>query len=100
MKPELRNAQYAMNARSKTGAIVIGGNTRGLGIVRSLGRRGIPVWVLTSEHSMAAASRYNRRTLAWPSGTEEQQLSYLLDLATKYHLQGWALFPIVPVAVR
>src|SRR5438094_6366390 len=38
-------------ARSKVseacqGALVIGGDYRGLGIVRSLGRRKIPVWVL------------------------------------------------------
>ena len=66
---------------------------RGLGIVRSLGRRGIPVWVLTDAHSMAAASRYCRRTLQWPAGDETQRLNYLFALAEKYHLQGWALYP-------
>ncbi len=45
-----------------TGALVIGGDYRGLGVVRSLGRHGIPVWVLKDEHGLAASSRYARRS--------------------------------------
>src|SRR5439155_12687017 len=75
-----------------TGAIVIGGDYRGLGVVRSLGRRGIPVWVLTDEHLIAGTSRYARRRLAWPAGDESSQVDYLLDLAD-HGLDGWMLFP-------
>ena len=42
------------------GAIVIGGDYQGLGIARSLGRRGIPVCVIDDETSIARASRYVR----------------------------------------
>src|SRR5438034_1378021 len=48
------------------GAIVIGGDYGALGVVRSLGRRGIPVWVLTNEHRVATASRYVRFDADWP----------------------------------
>ncbi len=78
---------------STTGALVIGGDYRGLGVVRSLGRRGIPVWVLTDEHLLAARSRYCRRSFAWPEAADDQQEAYLMDLARRHHLDGWALIP-------
>jgi predicted ATP-grasp superfamily ATP-dependent carboligase len=77
----------------RTGAIVIGGNYRGLGIVRSLGRRGIPVWVLKDEHWIASASRYACHSEGWPASSETDQRDYLLDLGTRYQLDGWAIFP-------
>ena len=39
------------NTKDKPGAIVLGGNFVGLGIVRSLGAHGIPVWVIDSDRS-------------------------------------------------
>jgi predicted ATP-grasp superfamily ATP-dependent carboligase len=81
------------------GALVIGGDYRGLGIVRSLGREGIPVWVLTDEHLLAATSRYARRSLPWPATDEAQRVNYLLDLGVRHRLDGWALFPTGDEAV-
>ncbi|MBV9544975.1 MAG: ATP-grasp domain-containing protein [Chloroflexi bacterium] len=75
------------------GAIVIGGDYRGLGVVRSLGRRGIPVWVLTDEHHVAATSRYTRRHYAWPAGGAPRQIEFLLELARRHGVAGWALIP-------
>lgn len=60
-------ATSAWPAGRPGGALVIGGDYRGLGVVRSLGRRGIPVWVLTDEHKIAATSRYAQRSFAWPA---------------------------------
>jgi D-aspartate ligase len=77
---------------SREGAIVIGGDYRALGIVRSLGRRNIPVWVLTNEHRLATVSRYAERYLPWPQ-PEQEQVSYLLHLSECHGLNGWALFP-------
>src|SRR5690349_24382354 len=76
----------------KEGAIVIGGDYRALGIVRSLGRRNIRVWVLTNEHRLATVSRYAERHLPWPH-REQEQISYLLHLHGRYSLEGWVLFP-------
>lgn len=86
-----------VNGRSRpsqdSGALVIGGDYRGLGIVRSLGRHGIPVWVMTDEHLIAATSRYCRRRIARPSADKTQQIAFMLDLADRYHLDGWTVFP-------
>src|SRR5262249_35989159 len=63
-------------------------------IVRSLGRHGIPVWVLKQNgHVLAALSRYAHRSLRWPAANAENQIDFLLELADKHSLQGWALFP-------
>src|SRR6266545_1809213 len=75
------------------GALVIGGDYRGLGIVRSLGRHGIPVWVLADEHMLAATSRYARRSLRWPTMPEDRQIDYLLDLGERQRLDMWVIFP-------
>ncbi len=74
------------------GAIVFGGNYRALGLVRSLGRHGIPVWVLTDEHTLAGYSRYASRRMAWPR-EEIRRLEFLHLLCRHYSLEGWALFP-------
>ena len=77
-----------------TGALVIGGNLNGLSIARSLGRHGVPVWVTTSPNTkLASCSRYTLRTLPWPDGESEAQVGYLLELAARYDLDQWVLFP-------
>jgi len=77
-----------------TGALVIGGNLNGLSIARSLGRHGVPVWVTTPPNAkLASCSRYTLRTLPWPDGESEAQVAYLLELAARYDLDQWVLFP-------
>jgi len=76
------------------GAIVLGADYRGLGVVRSLGRHGIPVWVLKgNEHALATHSKYVRRSLPAPKGDPEAQLKFFLDLSKENGLQRWVLFP-------
>jgi D-aspartate ligase len=73
---------------------VIGGILNGLSIARSLGRRGVPVWVATPPNiRLASCSRYTLRTLAWPDGEPEAQVAYLLEIAARYQLDQWVLFP-------
>jgi D-aspartate ligase len=77
-----------------TGALVITGNLNGLSIARSLGRHGVPVWVTTPTNiKLASLSRYTNRTLPWPDGACEEQVAYLLELAERYRLDRWVLFP-------
>jgi predicted ATP-grasp superfamily ATP-dependent carboligase len=74
--------------------VVIGANYRALGVVRSLGRHGIPVWVLRQEDELLATlSRYTLHHLAWPTGDESQGIDFLTELGAKYGLQGWVLLP-------
>jgi D-aspartate ligase len=87
-----RNLEVCMTAVS--GAIVINGDCGALGIVRSLGRHGIPVWFLKGKsRPLTASSRYTRRSLAWSPSDEIGQRDYLLALAERHGLDGWALFP-------
>lgn len=77
-----------------TGALVVGGNLNGLTIARSLGRHGVPVWILSPPHiRLASFSRYARRTLPWPAGDDEAQAEYLLEVAARNNLDQWVLFP-------
>ena len=75
------------------GALVLGGDYKSLGIVRSLGRHGIPVWVMCDDHVLAGLSRYCGRRLIWPALPERDQVAMLLDLARHERLDGWTLFP-------
>jgi D-aspartate ligase len=77
-----------------TGALVVGGNLNGLSIARSLGRHGVPVWVVSPPNiRLASFSRYTRRTLPWPTGNDETQVEYLLEIAARNGLDQWVLFP-------
>jgi D-aspartate ligase len=77
-----------------TGAMVVGGNLNGLTIARSLGRQGVPVWVVSPPNiRLASFSRYTRRTLPWPTGDDESQAEYLLEVAARNNLDQWVLFP-------
>ena len=90
---EPRSGAVPRDART-TGAVVIGEHCRGLGLVRSLGRHGIPVWTLEpSGQRLASMSRYTRRSFEWPEGSERSQVDYLVSLAARHQLAGWTLFP-------
>ena len=75
------------------GALVVGSDYKALGIVRSLGRHGIPVAVMRDEHGLANRSRYCGRAFAWPASGETERVAYLLELAGHAGLDGWAIFP-------
>src|SRR5712691_6488888 len=80
--------------RNGIGALVMAGDYRGLGIVRSLGRHGIPVWVLHEDGQLLATlSRYAQRSFAWRPGDDSGRVDFLLDLASKNKLERWVLIP-------
>jgi predicted ATP-grasp superfamily ATP-dependent carboligase len=87
------SAQQAENT-APTGAIVLGGDYQGLGIVRSLGRHGVPICVIDDEHSIARVSRY---TGCWARvadlGDEGRLVEDLLRIGRERELEGWVLFP-------
>ena len=74
------------------GAIVAGASYRALAVVRSLGRHGVPVWVLqTDEHSVARYSRFAVGTARWPRGDDPERHDELLRIVERNGLTGWAL---------
>ena len=76
----------------RKGAIVLGGAHGSLEIARSLGRRGIPVWLITADNPLASLSRFVARSFRWHGPRETGALSFLVDLAHRYDLRGWVLF--------
>lgn len=76
------------------GALIIGGNLNGLSLARSLGRRGVPVWIVMSpDAQLAKYSRYTTRTFLWPAEDPEAQIAYILELNDRFHLNNWVVFP-------
>jgi len=81
-------------SRSGMGGVVIGGDYQGLGIVRSLGRRGIPVCVIDDERSIARYSRYTAVAQRVPSLLDAKDMvQALLDFGRQHQLNGWVLYP-------
>jgi predicted ATP-grasp superfamily ATP-dependent carboligase len=75
------------------GAVVVGGDYQGLGIVRSLGRTGFPVCVVDDERSIARHSRYATYAVRVPNLKDEEAIvESLLDVGQRLGLRGWVLF--------
>ena len=78
----------------KMGGVVLGGDSQGLGIARSLGRHGVPVCVIDDETSISRASRYVQHTVRVRDLRSESSLLDALSLARKrFGLSGWVLYP-------
>lgn len=76
------------------GAVVIGGDYQGLGIVRSLGRRGVPVCVIDDEKSIARYSRYcTHFAKVGPLREERKIVDTLTETAEQLGIAGWVLYP-------
>ena len=76
------------------GAVVVGGDYQGLGIVRSLGRRGIPICVIDDEWSIARFSRYATYHAKYPDLRDPAKLiAAVLETGRRLKLDGWVLFP-------
>jgi predicted ATP-grasp superfamily ATP-dependent carboligase len=74
--------------------VVIGGDYQGLGIIRSLGRRGIPVCVVDDETSIGRFSRYATDSIKVDDlRSEEGTVATVLDACERLGLEGWVLFP-------
>jgi D-aspartate ligase len=91
MKDSAEPACFSQGAVQK-GAIVLGGAHGSLEIARSLGRRGIPVWLIAADNRLAALSRYVERSLSWPGPGGIGAVRFLIDLCRRHALDGWVLF--------
>jgi predicted ATP-grasp superfamily ATP-dependent carboligase len=83
-----------VNRADGVGAVVVGGDYQGLGIVRSLGRRGLPVCVIDDERSIAGRSRYTvHRAHVSDLRDPDRAVAALMDVGLKLGLNGWVLYP-------
>jgi D-aspartate ligase len=81
------NRQYQKN---KIGAIVLGGHVQSLGIVRILGRHGIPIVVINKDRFNLA--RHSRYCSAFHRVDDEELLPFLNGLGASNIYSKWILF--------
>ncbi|HEY7789137.1 MAG TPA: hypothetical protein VIC33_01370, partial [Vicinamibacterales bacterium] len=76
------------------GAVVLGGEFHALGVVRSLGRHGVPVFVIDDECSISRFSRYVTGAERVADLRDDTRIvETLLDMASRERLAGWVLYP-------
>jgi D-aspartate ligase len=76
------------------GAVVLGGDFLGLGIVRSLGRKGVPICVIDDEYSISRLSRFVSCASRVPNLRDEPRIiDSLLEIGQRLRLNGWILYP-------
>jgi D-aspartate ligase len=81
--------------QDKPGVVILGSDFKALGVVRSLGKKGIPSIVIDSQPRSAWFSRYVVKRLKWRGlMNDEAFLSFLLSAGKTYHLDGWILLPV------
>ncbi|HYL42422.1 MAG TPA: hypothetical protein VEU97_03465, partial [Ktedonobacteraceae bacterium] len=92
LRPASSPRRSVSHATKRVGAVVIGGDFQGLGIVRSLGRRGVPVCVIDDERSIARYSRYTTHTERVANLHDERRtVDIILDVGRRRGLEGWVL---------
>lgn len=82
----------ALAGRSTKGAIILGGMHGSLAAARSLGRKGIAVWLVNSDLSIARFSQHVRGSLNWPGAGAPDALPAFLKLAREHGLEGCVVF--------
>lgn len=81
-------------AAGQTGALVICGDHPGLGIVRSLGQRGVPVCVIDDQLSVSYFSHYKSRFVQVKDLRDERKtVEAVLEVGRRFGLRNWVLFP-------
>jgi len=90
-----------MKNRKNIGVMVIGDHVQALGIIRSLGRRGIPVYLLHDKYlCISRFSRYTKQFIKTPKPSDESKfVNFMIELARKRGVEGWILMPTNDAAV-
>ncbi|MFZ2498672.1 hypothetical protein [Methanosarcina sp.] len=83
------------------GVIVIGDHVQGLGIIRSLGKRQIPIYLVHEKKlCIGRFSKYLRKFIKSPKISDHTNyLSFMIEIAKKYNLFGFILMPTNDAAV-
>lgn len=78
----------------KIGAVITGGDFQGLGALRTLARKGIPIVLLDSDHCIGKYSRYKKTFFGSPHPSKSKSyLNFLVNLAIEQKIHGWVVFP-------
>lgn len=78
----------------KIGAVITGGDFQGLGALRTLAKKNIPIILLDSDPNIGRYSRYKKKFFRAPrpSGAEGY-VDFLIELAKNEKIRGWVIFP-------
>lgn len=88
-------------SKEMPGVIVIGDHVQGLGIIRSLGKRQIPVYLVHDKTlCIGRFSKYLRKFFKSPEISDQSEyINFIIGLAKKYNLYGFNLIPTNDAAV-
>lgn len=93
--PRRLGANIMPQQQGGPGAVVLGSDFKALGVVRSLGRRGIRSVVIDNVPRSAWFSRYVVKRFTWHGPMEDDTfLNFLLTIGKEHHLEQWMLFPL------
>jgi D-aspartate ligase len=96
--PPIQIAEHSL--AKNVGALVIGGDYQGLGIIRSLGRHGVQSVVIDDERCIGSYSRYTTQAEHFKSIREpDAVVEAVLSVGKRFGLEGWILFPTRDEAV-
>ena len=79
------------------GALVIGGHVQGLGLIRALGMKRIPVYLLdTTNYNISRYSKYCKKFIKMPSDVYDSSdifVNFFRMVHELYNLHEWVIFP-------
>jgi predicted ATP-grasp superfamily ATP-dependent carboligase len=79
------------------GALVIGGHVQGLGLIRALGMKRIPVYLLdTTNYNISRYSKYCKKFIQMPLevwDSSDNFIDFLRETHKIYNLDKWIIFP-------
>lgn len=75
------------------GAIIIEGHVQGLSNVRSLGEKGVSVYVVDVCHCLAQHSKYCKKYFRCPAFNSPEFIDFMIELGEREHLVDWILLP-------
>lgn len=78
----------------KIGAVITGGDFQGLGALRTLAKKNIPIILLDSDPNIGRYSRYKKKFFRAPRPSDsEGYVDFLIELAKNEKIRGWVIFP-------
>lgn len=80
-------------SRAPAGVLILGGAHGALAIARSLGRRNIPVAMVSDDFTLVRLSRFIGQYFSWQGPAAPNVADWLIDLAAKHNLRDWLLVP-------
>lgn len=94
IKTKIKNSHPVVSSDKPVGAVIIGGHFQGLGLLRALGEKKVPVYLLDTSQCIGRFSKYTTKFFKCPGAEEEAAcLDFLTSLAEKDNLRGWIIYP-------